>query len=66
MLPATPPLEALQLLFSELATRQRAGDSRRHSGQRKPVMVDERKAHLHAFVDEEVYIALPPEVAEPG
>eukprot|EP00969_Alexandrium_andersonii_P338076 14941130-Alexandrium_andersonii.AAC.1 len=28
--------------------------------------MDVRKAHLHAFVYEDVHVALPPEVAEPG
>ena len=64
MFAATPPLEALRLLLSDLATRRR-GEERR-AGQRKALLVDVSKAHLHAFVNRDVYVALPPEVDEPG
>ena len=60
-----PPLEAVRLLLSELATRRRDGD-RRKPGQRKALFIDVSKAHLHAFVKRDIYVALPPEVAEPG
>ena len=65
MFAATPPLEAVRLLLSDLATRRRSGD-RRKAGQRKALVIDVSKAHLHAFVKRDVYVALPPEVAEPG
>ena len=58
------PLEALRLLLSDLATKQRGPG--RHKGRRKLLLIDVCKAHLHAFVDREVYVDLPPEVAEPG
>eukprot|EP00969_Alexandrium_andersonii_P035946 1574373-Alexandrium_andersonii.AAC.1 len=66
MFAATPPLEAVRMLLSDLATsgRARAGGCR--PGLRKALLIDVRKAHLHAFVDEDVYVALPPEVAETG
>ena len=65
MFAATPPLEAVRLLLSDLATRRRAG-GRRGSGQRKALFIDVRKAYLHAYVNRDIYVALPPEVAEPG
>ena len=52
------------MLLSDLATRRRAGG--RKKGQRKALFIDVRKAHLHAFANRELYVALPPEVAEPG
>eukprot|EP00969_Alexandrium_andersonii_P243270 10745730-Alexandrium_andersonii.AAC.1 len=66
MFAATPPLEALRLLWSDLATRRRGRGHGRHRGARKALLVDVRKAHLHAFVDEDVHVALPPEVSQPG
>ena len=60
-----PPLEAARILLSDLATRRRSGDYRK-AGQRKALVIGVRKAHLHAFVKRDVYVALPPEVAEPG
>eukprot|EP00969_Alexandrium_andersonii_P130480 5770098-Alexandrium_andersonii.AAC.1 len=59
MFAATPPLEALRLLLSDLATRRRGCAYGRHRGARKALLIDVRKAHLHAFVDEDVYVALP-------
>ena len=58
MCAATPPLEAVRLLLSDLATRRRSGD-RRKTGQRKALVIDVSKAHLHAFVKRGVYVALP-------
>eukprot|EP00969_Alexandrium_andersonii_P224651 9921517-Alexandrium_andersonii.AAC.1 len=54
------------MLLSDLATSGRARACERRPGLRKALLIDIRKAHLHAFVDEDVYVALPPEVAEPG
>eukprot|EP00969_Alexandrium_andersonii_P176840 7819487-Alexandrium_andersonii.AAC.1 len=33
---------------------------------RKALLIDVRKAYLHAYVDEDIYVALPPEVSRPG
>ena len=57
MFAATPPLEAIRLLRSNLATRQRGPG--RDKGRRKLLLIDVRKAHFHAFVDREVYVDLP-------
>ena len=65
MFAATPPLEAVRVLLSDLATRRRSGGYRK-AGQRKALVIDVSKAHLHAFVKRDVYVALPPEIAEPG
>jgi hypothetical protein len=54
---ATPPLEALRLLLSHVAS---------HGGDLKVEVIDARKAHLHAFVDRAVFVHLPPEEARPG
>jgi len=54
---ATPPLEALRLLLSHVAS---------HSGALKVEVIDARKAHLHAFVDRAIFVHLPPEEARPG
>eukprot|EP00969_Alexandrium_andersonii_P178251 7881591-Alexandrium_andersonii.AAC.1 len=66
MFAATPPLEALRLLLSDLATRRRGRVSGRRRGARKALLIDVRRAHLHADVDEDVYVAIPPEVSQPG
>ena len=70
MCAATPPLEAARLLLPELATRRRAAPGepgcRRKRVQGKAMVIDVRKAHLHACVNRDIYVALPPEVAEPG
>ena len=63
MFAATPPLEAVRLLLSDLATRGRSG---RGKGARKALFIDVRKAHLHAFTAREIYVDLPPEEAEAG
>eukprot|EP00969_Alexandrium_andersonii_P354602 15442530-Alexandrium_andersonii.AAC.1 len=66
MFAATPPLEALRLLLSDLATRRRGCADGGRRGPRKALLIDVRKAHLHAYVEEDMYVALPPEVAQPG
>jgi hypothetical protein len=55
---ATPPLEALRLLLSLVAS------SEHHDI--KVEVLDARKAHLHAFAERTVFTRLPPEVDEPG
>ena len=55
---ATPPLEAIRLALSHAAT----GRSRR----RKVLLIDVRKAHLHAEAERTVFVDLPPEAAQPG
>ena len=52
--------------MSDLATRRRGREYGRRRGARKALLIDVRKAHLHAYVDEDVYVALPPEVSQPG
>jgi hypothetical protein len=58
---ATPPLEALRMLLSHAATGRQS--SKRG---RKILVVDARKAHLHAPAERLVYVDLPPEVKRPG
>ena len=57
----TPPLEALRLLLSHAASGRSSS-----TGGRKILVVDARKAHLHAFAERNLYVALPPEVRVPG
>ena len=57
---ATPPLEALRMLLSMAATGGARGSGK------KLMVLDARKAHLHAMCEREVYVQLPPEVAAPG
>eukprot|EP00969_Alexandrium_andersonii_P094354 4168375-Alexandrium_andersonii.AAC.1 len=52
--------------MSDLATRRLGRVCGRHGGARKALLIDVRKAHLRAHVDEDVYVALPPEVSQPG
>eukprot|EP00969_Alexandrium_andersonii_P017728 775808-Alexandrium_andersonii.AAC.1 len=59
-------MEALRLLLSGLATCRRGCVSGRRRGARKALLIDVRKAHLRAYVEDDVYVALPPEVAHPG
>eukprot|EP00969_Alexandrium_andersonii_P347095 15345575-Alexandrium_andersonii.AAC.1 len=66
MFAATPSLEALRLLLSDLATRRRGCAYGRRRGAREALLIDVRKAHLRAYAEEDVYVALPPEVAHPG
>ena len=54
---ATPPLEALRFLMAHMAGQNRA---------ERILVVDARKAHLHAHVDRPIYVELPPEIARPG
>jgi hypothetical protein len=58
---ATPPLEALRMLLSHAATGRKTS-----RGGRKILVVDARKAHLHAPAERLVYVDLPPEVRQPG
>ena len=58
---ATPPLEALRMLLSHAASGRTCG-----TGGRKVLVMDARKAHLHALAERNVYVALPPEVRVPG
>eukprot|EP00969_Alexandrium_andersonii_P213794 9440964-Alexandrium_andersonii.AAC.1 len=53
MFAATSPLEALRLLWSDLATRRRGRAYGRRRGAREALLIDVRKAHLHAYVDED-------------
>eukprot|EP00969_Alexandrium_andersonii_P006992 305217-Alexandrium_andersonii.AAC.1 len=66
MFAATPPTEAVRLLLSDLATRRRGLVCGGRRGARKALLIDVRKAHLRAYVEDDVYVALPPEVAQPG
>jgi hypothetical protein len=58
---ATPPLEALRMVISHAASGRRTS-----KGGRKILVIDARKAHLHAMAERTVCVALPPEVKEPG
>ena len=53
---ATPPLEALRMLLSIAASTRGC----------KILVMDARKAHLHATVDRLIYVNLPPEARKPG
>jgi hypothetical protein len=54
---ANPPLEALRLLLSDLASRPRRGTR----SQTKMMVIDANKAYLHAMAGRELFIELPPE-----
>ena len=58
---ATPPLEALRMMISHAASGRTHGQ-----GGRKLLVIDARKAHLHAMAEREVYVDLPPEQSVPG
>jgi hypothetical protein len=58
---ATPPLEALRMVISHAASGRRSS-----RGGRKILVIDARKAHLHAMAERAVCVALPPEIKEPG
>jgi hypothetical protein len=58
---ATPPLEALRMILSHAASGRKSG-----KGGRKILVIDARKAHLHAMAERLVYVDLPPEVRQPG
>ena len=49
------------MLISDVASSKKRG-----SDQRKMMIIDARKAHLHAVPDREIYVELPPEVRRPG
>ena len=53
---ATPPLEALRMLLSNVAS----------SKDLRVLVLDARKAHLHSQVDRLLYVDLPPERRQPG
>ena len=53
---ATPPLEALRMLISNVASSSGPG----------LLVIDASKAHLHASVDRLIYVDLPPETRAPG
>eukprot|EP00969_Alexandrium_andersonii_P131039 5794937-Alexandrium_andersonii.AAC.1 len=61
MFAATPPLEALRLPLSDLATRRRGCAGGRWRRARKALLIDVREAHLRAYVEDDVYVARPPE-----
>ena len=52
---AMPPIEALRMLLSFVAT----GRSNGRDG-KKILVKDAKKAHLHAFPDRDVFVRLPP------
>jgi len=58
---AMPPLEALRMLISSAAT----GRSTSRGG-RKIMVIDARKAHLHAIPERDLFVELPPEIRKPG
>ena len=58
---ATPPLEALRMLISRAATGRTTS-----AGGRKIMVIDARKAHLHAMTERDVFVELPPEIRKPG
>ena len=58
---ATPPLEALRLWFSHAASGRSSS-----TGGRKILELDAQKAHLRAFAERNLFVALPPEVRVPG
>eukprot|EP00969_Alexandrium_andersonii_P178940 7910903-Alexandrium_andersonii.AAC.1 len=53
MFAATPPLEALRRLLSDLATRRRGCAGGRRRGPRKAFLIDAREAQLHAYVEDD-------------
>eukprot|EP00969_Alexandrium_andersonii_P168954 7467385-Alexandrium_andersonii.AAC.1 len=65
MFAATPPLRHFGS-SCQTATRRRGRVDGRRRGAREALLVDVRKAHLRAYVDEDVFVALPPEVSQPG
>ena len=54
---ATPPLKALRLVLSHLAT---GTDSR------KKMVLDAKKAHLRAYAERQMFVELPPERRRQG
>ena len=58
---ATPPLVALRLVLSRVASNRSHG-----RGGRKLLVIDARKAHFHALAERNLFVQLPPELAKPG
>ena len=58
---STPPLEAMRLLMSHTASGRSHG-----KGGKKMMLLDARKAHLHALATREIYVDLPPELGQGG
>ena len=58
---ATPPLEAMRLIVSEAASQGEAPGN-----ELKIMLLDAKKAHLHAMAERPIFVDLPPERARPG
>jgi hypothetical protein len=58
---AMPPLETLRMLISRAATGRTSS-----KGGRKILVIDARKAHLHAMTERELFVDLPLEIRRPG
>ena len=58
---AMPPVEALMMLLSFVATGRTNG-----KGGRKIVVMDAKRAHPHAILDRDVFVRLPPEIRREG
>ena len=58
---ATPPLEAMRLILREAASQGAAPGK-----ELKVMLLDAKKAHLHAMAERPIYVQLPPERARPG
>ena len=58
---AMPPLEALRVLLSNVASGPAGGQH-----ERKLLLIDVRKAYLHAEVGRDIYVQLPRELSKPG
>ena len=58
---AMPPLETLRMIISRAATARRNG-----RGGRKILVIDARKAHLHAMTDRDIFVRLLPEIRRVG
>ena len=58
---AMPPLETLRMMISRAATARSTS-----RGGRKILVIDARKAHLHAMTDRDIFVMLPPEIRRAG
>jgi hypothetical protein len=58
---AMPPLETLRMMISRAASSRSSGKKGR-----KILVIDARKAHLHAMTDRDIFVMLPPEIRRPG
>jgi len=58
---ATPPLEAMRLIVSEAASQ-----GEKQGSELKVMLLDAKKAHLHAMAGRNIFVDLPPERARPG